>query len=193
MILQELIDTYEELKKYSFIIDRGDDGQIVIKFKNENFYHLVGLHKINIKMFFPNNIKSQDKRYKYMKKNVEKFNNILENQISDKDSLELRVSTFHHILDLLMESKETSLYNLKEKQIGSLYDGDYGLLKEYDDLYCLLGLKEEISDDCSIKCAPQSWMASNRKNRLVEFKRPKYMKNIIAIPNGLYDNEVLKN
>ena len=47
-MLQNLIDTFEELKKYVFIIDRGSKGNIVIKFNNDNFYHLIGLHKTNI-------------------------------------------------------------------------------------------------------------------------------------------------
>ena len=86
-MLKELIDTYEELKKYVYIIDRGDKKRIVIKFNNDNFYHLVGLHKINMAMFFPSYIKSASKRYKFMKNNLEKFNGILENQSKEKEEL----------------------------------------------------------------------------------------------------------
>ena len=46
-MLKELIDTFEELKKYVYIIDRGTRGKIIIKFTNDKFYHLVGLHKTN--------------------------------------------------------------------------------------------------------------------------------------------------
>ena len=61
-------------------------------------------------------------------------------------------------------------------------------------IYCLLGLKKEKEDNNITKCAPQSWMASNRVNKLVEFKRPIYMEKIIAIPIEMYsekDNTVL--
>ena len=44
-MLKEAIDTFEELKKYVFIINRGNKPSIIIKFENENFYHLIGLHK----------------------------------------------------------------------------------------------------------------------------------------------------
>ena len=90
-MLKELINTYEELKKYVYIIDRGDKKPIAIKFNNDNFYHLVGLHKINIDMFFPSYIKSKSKKYKFMKNNLEKFNGILENQ--SKENNLLKIST----------------------------------------------------------------------------------------------------
>ena len=187
-MLQDLIDTFEELKKYVFLIDRGTNCMIVIKFNNDNFYHLVGLHKTNINMFFPQYIKTQDKKYKYIKKNIKKFDNILKNQIKDKDSLELRILTFCKIKDLLTNNNNTILYSLKEKVAGSLYNGDYGLMKIYeDDIYCLLGLKEENTNENIINCAPQSWMASNRVNKLVEYKRPIYMDKIIMIPVELYN------
>lgn len=73
MILQELIDTFEELKKYVFLVDRGTKGLIAIRFNNNNFFHLVGLHKINIDMFIPQFIKTQDKKYKYIKKKCQKI------------------------------------------------------------------------------------------------------------------------
>ena len=90
-MLNDLIETFEELKKYVFIINRGTSySPIIIKFNNSHFYHLVGLHKTSINMFIPSNIKSKDKMYKYIKKNVEKFENILGNQINEKDTLILR-------------------------------------------------------------------------------------------------------
>lgn len=187
-MLQELIDTFEELKKYVFIIDRGNNNMIVIRFNNDNFYHLVGLHKTNINMFFPEYLKTQDKKYKYLKKNVTRFDNILKNQIKDKNLLELRIKTFTRIIDLLNSNNNTILYNLKEKVPGSLYNGDYGLMKVFEDnISCLLGLKRELENDNIIYCAPQSWMASNRINRLVENKRPIYMNKIVAIPSYLYN------
>lgn len=186
-MLQELIDTFEELKKYVFLIDRGTNGIIIVKFNNDNFYHLVGLHKTNINMFFPQYIKTQDKKYKHMKKNVKKFDNILQNQIKDKNSLEMRINTFCKIKDLLNNSNSTTLYNLKEKIPGSVYNGDYGLMKMYEeDICCLLGLKKENENDNTIHCAPQSWMASNRGNRLIDFKRPIFMKAISVIPANMY-------
>lgn len=187
-MLQELIDTFEELKKYVFIIDRGNNNMIVLRFNNDNFYHLVGLHKTNINMFFPEYLKTQDKKYKYLKKNVTRFDNIIKNQIKDKNLLELRIKTFTRIIDLLNINNNTILYNLKEKVPGSLYNGDYGLMKVFEDnISCLLGLKRELENDNIIYCAPQSWMASNRINRLVENKRPIYMNKIVAIPSYLYN------
>ena len=187
-MLQELIDTFEELKKYVFIINRGSKPSIVIKFNNDNFYHLVGLHKTNIDMFFPTYIKSKDKKYKYIKKNVGKFNNILINQIKEKNSLEFRIKTFSKILDLLKGNNNTLLYNLKEKVPGSMYNGDYGLLKIYEHINCLLGLKLENEKDNVIICAPQSWMASNRVNKLIESRKPIYMENISLVPLIVYNN-----
>ena len=161
---------------------------IVLRFNNDNFYHLVGLHKTNINMFFPEYLKTQDKKYKYLKKNVTRFDNILKNQIKDKNLLELRIKTFTRIIDLLNSNNNTILYNLKEKVPGSLYNGDYGLMKVFEDnISCLLGLKRELENDNIIYCAPQSWMASNRINRLVENKRPIYMNKIVAIPSYLYN------
>lgn len=187
-MLQEAIDTFEELKKYIFIINRGAKGFIIVKFNNNNFYHLVGLHKMNINMFLPQYIKTQDKKYKYIKKHIKKFDNILKNQIKEKDLLKLRVTTFVRIKDLLTNENNTILYNLKEKVEGSLYNGDYGLMKTFeDDISCLLGLKEETNINNIINCAPQSWMASNRINRLIEYKRPIYIKSITAIPIKLYN------
>ncbi|MCI8331178.1 MAG: hypothetical protein HFE04_03675, partial [Bacilli bacterium] len=74
-MIEQLIETFEELKKYIYKVEYGQ-RVIFIEFHNDNFYHLVGLHKIkNIDSYFPTHIKSKDKRYKYIKKNLEKFNN----------------------------------------------------------------------------------------------------------------------
>ena len=55
-MLQELIDTFEEVKKYVYIIDRGENQEpLIIRFRNEHFYQLIGLHKMNVEMFFPLN------------------------------------------------------------------------------------------------------------------------------------------
>lgn len=189
MLLQELIDTFEELKKYVYIVDRGNKGRLIIKFNNDNFYHLVGLHKTNIDMFFPSCIKSKDKKYKYLKSHVEKFNNILLNQIQEKTSLQYRINTFVNIIDLLRSNENTTLYNLKNVTKDSLYNGDYGLLKIYEEIYCLFGLKCEYEKNDNYYCAPQSWMASNRINKLIENKVPIYMSNIASIPIYLYNND----
>lgn len=185
-MVEALINTFEELKKYIFIINRKDKGIIYIKFQNDNFYHLVGLHKIkNFDNYFPTYIKSKDKRYKYIKKHTEKFNNILENQLKEKDTLKLRITTFNNILDLL-KGFNSSLYSLKPKNNHSLYEGDYGLMKMYEkDVCCLLGLKIENKENNKIFCVPNSWMASKRINRLVELRRPMYIENIASIPIGV--------
>ena len=188
-MLQELIETFEELKKYVFIVNRGTQKALVIRFNNNNFYHLIGLHKTNIDMFFPNYIKSKDKKYKYIKKNIKKFDGIILNQIKEKDSLIFRIKTFHNIIDLLKSNNNTILYNLKQKVIGSMYNGDYGLMKIYEEeICCLFGLKVDNENNEFINCAPQSWMASNRTNRLIEGKRPIYMLNITAMPISFYND-----
>lgn len=186
-MLEEAINSFEELKKYIFIINRGAKKSIVIKFNNSNFYHLVGLHKTNINMFIPTNIKTMDKKYKYIKKNLKQFEGILQDQIKEKDFLQNRIKTFRNVLDLLSENKNTMLFNLKEKTPGSMYDGDFGLLKIYEELSCLLGLKVNEEEINTIYCAPQSWMVNNRPNRLVEGKRPIYMETILKIPIAAYD------
>lgn len=190
-MLEELINTYEELKKYVYIIDRGKNGLLIIKFDNRNFYHLVGLHKTNIAMFIPSYIKTQDKKYKYIKKNITKFNNILESQIKEKDLLILRINTFTRIKELLNNSANTMLHNLRDRKVeGSLYNGDYGLVKVFEDnISCLLGLKQENENNNIINCVPQSWMASERINRIIEYKRPIYMKSIVAYPANLYNQD----
>ena len=190
-MLEELINTFEELKKYVYIIDRGKNGLLIIKFDNKNFYHLVGLHKTNIDMFIPSYIKTQDKKYKYIKKNITKFNNILENQIKEKDLLILRINTFARIKELLNNSANTMLHNLRDRKAeGSLYNGDYGLVKVFEDnISCLLGLKQESANNNIVNCAPQSWMASERINRIIEYKRPIYMKSIVAYPANLYNQD----
>lgn len=181
-MIDNLINTFEELKKFIFIINRKDKGVILIKFQNDNFYHLVGLHKIkDFDSYFPTHIKSKDKRYKYIKNNREKFENVLENQLKEKDLLKLRITTFSKILDLL-KGLNTLLYNLKPKNKYSLYDGDYGLMKMYEkDICCLLGLKIKDKDENIVTCSPNSWMTSNRINKLVEFRKPSYMESITAI------------
>ena len=189
-MFQDLVNTFEELKKYVFIIDRGKKEKIIIKFRDEHFYHLVGLHKIHFNSFIPSYIKTREKQYKYMKKHIDKYNIVLKNQTVKKDVLLYRIKTFSNLLDLL-KSDNTILYNLKEKVPGSMYDGDYGLLKIYEEMYCLLGLKETEQIDDKIYCVPQSWMANNRENSLTKYKVPLYMNKIIVMPIEQADNEYI--
>lgn len=107
-------------------------------------------------------------------------------EIKDNESLEYRVTTFYLILDLL-NGNNTSLYNLQQKTPGSLYTGDYGLLKIYIDVNCLLGLVVNEQLETIIECSPQSWMASNRINHLIAGKRPIYLEGIITIPKEIFD------
>ncbi len=190
-MLHNLIKVFESLKKYVYIVDRDEKGILIIQFHNDNFYHLVGLHKTNIDMFIPNNIKSKDKKYKYIKKNIEQFNGILENQIKGNHTLQYRINTFQNIFDLL-KGNNTFLYSLKVKNHPmSLYDGDYGLTKSYEKISCLLGLKEKEIINNKIICIPQSWMASRGPNPLVKNKKTLYLKSINGIPNELFnDNNI---
>lgn len=185
MLLEELINTYEILKKRVYMVERGDKNTIIIKFKNDNFFHLVGLHKTNIDLFIPNYIKSKAKKYKYIKNNINKFNNILLSEIEDNKTLKYRINTFKKIVDLL-DGNQTTLYNLQPKKFGSLYDGDYGLLKIYENINCLLGLVINDTSDKFIECIPQSWMASDRINYLIVGKRPIYMNKIVHISTELF-------
>ncbi len=185
-MLKEAINTFEELKKYIFIINRGNKQSIMIKFENENFYHLIGLHKTKINSFLPNKIMSKDKIYKYLKANVDKYESILNNLIKEQNRLELRIKSFPYILNLLNENN-AFLFNLKyDMPKGSLYNGDYGLYKIFEDIYCLFGLKtDDIANDI-IYCKPQSWMPDTRKHNIIEFKTPIFMKEIIKVPVNLY-------
>jgi len=187
-MVEKLINAFEELKKYIFVVDRGENkSPLFIKFDNSNFYHLVGFHKINMDAYFPTYMKSKEKRYKYIKSNTNKFNNIINNQMKEKNSLYLRIETFPNIVDLLT-GNSTSLYNLKVKSDVSKFDGDYGLVKIYEkDLCCLLGLKEDFINDNKIFCAPISWMASYRGNILIKNKRPLYIKSIVKMSLNEFD------
>lgn len=188
MILEELINTYEKLKKNIYIIKRGNNKLIIISFKNDNFFHLVGLHKTNINKFIPHYITSKSAVYKHLKKNIQKFNNILISELKENRVLQNRITSFHNIADLL-ESKNTSLYDLKYKVPGSIYDGDFGLMKIYENISCLLGLKIINQENTNILCAPQNWMASMKTIHLIEHKKPIYMEDIIAIPAELYKKQ----
>lgn len=96
------------------------------------------------------------------------------------------MTSFVNINDLL-KGKSTSLYNLKPTLPYSSYDGDYGLMKMYEpNLCCLLGLKIGNAFDNKFNCSPNSWMASNRINKLVEFKRPISIQSITAIPTNIF-------
>lgn len=184
-MLQKAISAFEELKKYVFIIERGDNKKITLKFTNGNFYHLMGFQHTNINLFIPREITSKAAKFKYIKKNVGKFENILESEMKENERLKWRVATFCNILDLL-DSEKTVLYNLNQKTRGSLYDGDFGLMKLYETICCLLGLKIDVENEDALYCAPQSWMASTRINILIEHKRPIYMKTIFKIPIETY-------
>ena len=188
--LKTIIDTFEELKKYVYIIDRGALGQIVVEFKDENFFHLLGLHKMNLDVYFPAQLKSKSKKYKYIKSKVDKFDSILSDQIKEKNLLQYRISTFKNISNLL-DGHNVSFFEFREKVPGSQFNGDYGILKIYEDVNCLLGLKKDSSVNEITKAIPNSWMASNRSNKLIEFKRPSYIKSICAIPKNIYNEEFL--
>ena len=173
--LKLIIKTFETLKKYTYIIDRGTLGKVIVNFKDENFFHL---------------LKSKSKKYQYIKSKPEKFNTILENQIKEKTLLQYRMSTFNNILDLL-NGDNVTFYEFREQIPGSQFNGDYGILKIYESLNCLLGLRISSVINNITNSIPISWMASNRSNKLVEFKRPSFINKITAIPKELYNEEYL--
>ena len=180
-MLENLIDTFDELKKYDFIISFGRNNKIIIRFNDDNFYHLVGLHKTNIDLYFPNNIKSKAKKYKYLKSHAKKFNAILQAELNGKTTLMFRINTFSNIIDLLHDSEKTTLYKMNEKVKGSLYNGDFSLYKLCGKMYCLLGLICEKKIDNEFFCIPQSWMANNRPSKLVKTKRVIGIKDITIV------------
>ena len=188
MLLEELINTYEKVKRNIYIIKRGNKAPIIVKFKDDNFFHLVGLHKTNMDMFIPHYITSKSKKYKYIKKYVKKFNNILISEMKENNTLQYRITSFHNIIDML-ENDNTSLYDLKYKVPGSVYDGDFGLMKIYENISCLSGLKTVEQENVSIVCAPQSWMASTKTIHLIEYKKPIYMEEITRVPIELYNEK----
>lgn len=96
-----------------------------------------------------------------------------------------RINYFQNILDLLKNGSQ--LYNLKMNTPNSLYEGDFGLSKIYEnEIYCLLGLKEDSKINLNIECVPQSWMVGKRKNKIIENRRAIYYNNINCIPIELY-------
>ena len=145
---------------------------------------------MNLDIYFPNKLKSKSKKYQYIKSKSEKFNTILENQIKEKVLLQYRISTFNNILDLL-NGNNVTFYEFREQIPGSQFNGDYGVLKIYEELNCLLGLRINKMINNITNSIPISWMASNRSNKLVEFKRPSYINSITAIPKELYNDEYL--
>lgn len=199
-MIQELIDTFEELKKNKYFIDMGKDGLMLIEFNDENFYHLAGLHKVDLSIYFPKGCISKEKQYKYIKTHTEKFEKVLQNKIKENRLLTQRVKTFKYIPDIF-KNVGVNLYNVREnKQTMSLYNGDYALSKTYQELqkngnvkpiYCILGLKNQKSLPKKYLCVPQSWMASDRPNSLIEYKKPLYIGCISPIPTEVSQFEDL--
>lgn len=199
-MIQELIDTFEKLKKYKYLIDMGKDGLMLIEFNDENFYHLAGLHKVDLSIYFPKGCISKEKQYKYIKTHTEKFEKVLQNKIKENRLLTQRIKTFKYIPDIF-KNVGVNLYNVREnKQTMSLYNGDYALSKTYQELqkngnakpiYCILGLKNQKSLPKKYLCVPQSWMASDRPNSLIEYKKPLYIGYISPIPTEVSQFEDL--
>ena len=81
-MLKEIFNTYEILNKQIFIVNGFNNLTLIIKFNNNNFYHLVGFHKTNIGLFIPYYIKSQEKKYKYIKNNLSSLCLIISSKIS---------------------------------------------------------------------------------------------------------------
>jgi len=145
-------------------------------------------------VYFPNPNITKDKKYKYIKSHVSKFENVLQNKLRENLLLKYRINTFKNIPDLL-SGNSTILYNLQEKNPLSLYDGDFGLMKVYQDedinnIYCLLGIKNKFKNNNTYNCVPQSWMAGKRPNNLVQYKRPLYLHEITRIPNEITNNAI---
>ena len=133
-MIQELIDTFEELKKKKYFIDMGKGGLILIEFNDENFYHLAGLHKVDLSIYFPKGCISKEKQYRYIKTHVNKFEKVLLNKIKENRLLTQRIKTFKYIPDIF-KNIGVNLYNVREnKQTMSLYNGDYAISKTYQEI-----------------------------------------------------------
>lgn len=81
-MLQEIIDTYEYLKKYIFIIE-SEKTPIILSFQNEHFFHLLGLHKLNLDIYFPKKITNKANQYKYIKKMLKNLKMLLRIKFQD--------------------------------------------------------------------------------------------------------------
>lgn len=72
------------------------------------------------------------------------------------------MQTFINIIDLL-NGEKTSLYDIRGKNDGSLINGDFGLLKIYEDIYCFLGLKKiDVPTSENLVCTPITWIADRK-------------------------------
>ena len=91
----------------------------------------------------------------------------------------------------LLQSDDTTLYNLKERKRNSRFDSDYGLANNYENLYYLLGLKEFYKNETIVYCAPQSWIANRKEITILQGRPPHYFDKIIAIPTDKYDDEYI--
>lgn len=185
-MLNDLINFFEDIKQYYIIINRGTKDTIVIKFKDENFFHLVGLHKTQFGRFIPEQIKGRTRQYKYIKAHIDKYEPIFKNQVQEYSSIKLRVSTFNKIKDMF-DNNNTALYNLKVRTLDSMYNGDYGLQRIMDKMYHLLGLKEDVIENNIIYCAPQSWMVSRSINKIIYGRNSIYKKDILLLNKEEYN------
>ena len=91
------------------------------------------------------------------------------------------MQTFINIIDLL-NGEKTSLYDIRGKNDGSLINGDFGLLKIYEDIYCFLGLKKiAVPTSENLVCTPITWIADRKAYKRVANKKPLYIRYISKI------------
>lgn len=91
------------------------------------------------------------------------------------------MQTFINIIDLL-NGEKTSLYDIRGKNDGSLINGDFGLLKIYEDIYCFLGLKKiDVPRSENLVCTPITWIADRKAYKRVANKKPLYISYISKI------------
>ena len=81
--------------------------------------------------------------------------------------------------------KDNSLdFTIKENEVNGICG------KNYENICCLLGLKKYNMSNNIINCIPNSWMASRRINKLIEYKRPIHMENITANLESNYKEKI---
>lgn len=93
----------------------GKGGLILIEFNDENFYHLAGLHKVDLSIYFPKGCISKEKQYRYIKTHVNKFEKVLLNKIKENRLLTQRIKTFKYIPDIF-KNVGVNLYNVRENK-----------------------------------------------------------------------------
>ena len=155
MYLAQAIASFEELKKYKFIITTKKYGSLVLEFYNHHFKHLFGIQYMNL--ILPENIKSSAALYRYLVKKHSKFEEQINLQIKNNEQLENRVKQFV-LIDRLLYSVDLKLYKQHMPKNGSMLNVNFILYSEQLGYKLMLALNENTDNTVS----PSSWMVESR-------------------------------